>query len=363
MIETELQNRMFVASPRDRRRALLVLTALVALTLILALAAVMLIVPDDPSRRERLLRKSIEVFAHKKANVAALILFVAAFLAQLAYVARARRLERLIVDESGIRYRSPLPAGLQAVQPGWSLAWSAIGKASLRRSRLVRGPLAVELVLAPAGGGPERVLRPHQWVDPRDMQAPLVGLVEKHVAHFESNQEPPGFALERHPRTLAAITLIFALLAYAIADPLLGTETYAASPPLGINLVAGFVAALLAWRWLQAGAVPAPESAGVALLIGCVLVGALYPGLLRVNQLTDRDGLAAHPYALAPDLSLRPLERELPVLRFPRFADYWSHFPPGSLHEFRLRRGGLGFWQVDMAPVNEAMRAWYASRR
>ena len=119
------------------------------------------------------------------------------------------------------------------------------------------------------------------------MQTPLVGLVEAHVARLESSEKPPGFALERDPRTLAAMALIFALLAYAIADPLLGTETYAGSPPLGINLVAGCVAALLAWRWLQAGAVPAAESAGVALLIGCVLRGRS-SGLLRVNQLTDR---------------------------------------------------------------------------
>ena len=51
------------------------------------------------------------------------------------------------------------------------------------------------------------------------------------------------------------------------------------------------------------------------------------------------------------------------MLRFPRYADYWMHFAPGSLHEFRLRRGALDFWQVDMTPVNEAMRAWYAPGR
>jgi len=141
------------------------------------------------------------------------------------------------------------------------------------------------------------------------------------------------------------------------------TETYAGAPPLGINLAAALVAALLAWRWLLAGAVPSAESAGVALLLACALAAALYPGLLRVNQLTDRDGLALHRYALQPDLSLKPVEHGLPELRFSRYADYWAHFPRGSLHEFGLRHGGLGFYQVDMAPVNEDMRAWYASPR
>ena len=97
--------------------------------------------------------------------------------------------------------------------------------------------------------------------------------------------------------------------------------------------------------------------------LGCALAAALYPGLLRVNQLTDRGGLVSHRYALQADLSLKPVEDGLPVLRFPRYADYWAHFARGSLHEFALRRGGLGFYQVDMAPVNEDMRAWYRSAR
>lgn len=339
------------------------LLGLVALTLLLALAAVLLILPDDPSSRGRLLHKSLEVFTHKKSNAVVLALFVITILLQFGYMARARRLERLVVDDSGIRYLSPMPAPLQALQPGWSLSWSAIGKASLRRSRLARGPLSLELVLVPLAGRPQRILRPNQWVDPRDMQTPLVAWVRQHVAGFEAGESPVGFALEKNPRTLAATGLVFVLLAYAIADQLLGSETYARAAPFGINLAAGLVAALLAWRWLKASAVPATESAGVALLIGCVLAAALYPGLLRINQLTDRDGLAAHPYTLAADLSLRPLERDLPVLRFPRYADYWAHFTPGSRHEFHLRHGGLGFWQIDLAPVKADMRAWYASRR
>jgi hypothetical protein len=357
---------MFVASPRERRRAQLALLGVVALTLVLVAAALLVILPDDPTQRAGLLQKANAKFSENPGNIVTLIVLAVASLLQLGYLRRARRTERLILDDTGIRYQSPLPRALQALQPGWSISWSAVGKAYLRRTRLMRGPLALELVLVPLAHGAERRLRPHQWVDPRTMDSPLVRLAAAHLPQLRADamrDENAGFALERHPRTLAIVALLFALLAYAITDYLVATETYAGPPPLGINLAAALVVAVLAWRWLLAGAVPPAENAGLALLLGCALAAALYPGLLRVNQLTDRGGLVSHLYELRADLSLRPVEHGLPVLRFSRYADYWAHFPRGSLHEFELRRGGLGFYQVDMAPVNDAMRAWYTSPR
>ena len=47
-----------------------------------------------------------------------------------------------------------------------------------------------------------------------------------------------------------------------------------------------------------------------------------------------------------------PVDPNLPVLRFPRDADYWRQFKLGTTHQFELRKGGLGFYQVNMQPVH-----------
>ena len=42
---------MFVASPRERRRAQLALLGVVALTLVLVAIALLAVIPDDPAQR------------------------------------------------------------------------------------------------------------------------------------------------------------------------------------------------------------------------------------------------------------------------------------------------------------------------
>lgn len=74
-----------------------------------------------------------------------------------------------------------------------------------------------------------------------------------------------------------------------------------------------------------------------------------YPGLLRLNQLTDSVGRRPYAYILQADRSLRPVDPALPILRFAE--NYWERSVVGSKHTMYLRQGKLGFYQVDMEPV------------
>jgi hypothetical protein len=49
----------------------------------------------------------------------------------------------------------------------------------------------------------------------------------------------------------------------------------------------------------------------------------------------------------------------LPTLKFDEAREYWAHQEPGSLHAFLLRQGGLGFYQVEMAPIYAKTRKFY----
>lgn len=170
------------------------------------------------------------------------------------------------------------------------------------------------------------------------------------------------FALEKSGQALIAISMFFVLIAYAGVDFILSGETYAAAPPVVSFLMGGALVAAIGFPWLRRAAVPAAESLVIAVLLGVGFGAALYPGLLRINQLTDPAGLQVVRYVLQRDFSLVPEKEGLPVLRFTGFPEYWLQFSPGSVHEFQMRRGGLEFYQIDMAPVHEKTREFYRKR-
>ena len=365
----ELMPRRFAASKRERR-----VTAAVLFAILAVMAAVFfpLFAGTDWSRAwERLLSGSVPFF-----EIAGVILIGAA---HYWYSRRAAKLERLFLDEHGIRYQSALPA----VQPGWSHAWSQITAARIVIPRLAAHHNTVALVIDAAG---TRRRLAGMWVPATgEEQAPEPGipLFSSHATVFEriaddversalvqymrrmgvkvEMREGPrtGFALERNRASRAALALIFLLIGYAIVDFLVNSETYAVKPPAVLYVLAGAIALLACGMVLALNRVPQAESWGVSVVLGAAFAAALYPGLLRLNQITDAEGLKPQQYRLEEYVLLKPIDRELPDLAFLDYHEYWQQFPRGSQHEFLMRKGGLGFHQVDMGPVHERMREFY----
>jgi hypothetical protein len=386
----ELQNRFFMASPHAAGRAALwalVLFAIVAVATSLVLNRLIPLEEIDWGEVSRHAWKSVVQ------DTWDLVFFIAAVLvslAQLIYVKRARRLERVILTDTGIRYQSALPKALEFLLPEWSAKWNEITRAYFRKKTGVQGPGSIELVLVTYRGEVRRLL-PYLWVNPAEskeesavgalhkifsmkavelrlavLDSAVVQFVRGRLPRFEAESSWDKltfpYKLETNRRALVAIMLFSSLMAYGFTDFVINEETYAARPPYGFFALLGVIVALIAARWMRAGNVPYAERVGLAIVLGVTFGAALYPGLLRINQLTDRVGLESYLYQLQRDGSLAPLQAGPPDLIFPRYADYWSAFSVGSLHEFRLRKGGLGFYQVDMAPINEAMREYFLNQ-
>ena len=195
------------------------------------------------------------------------------------------------------------------------------------------------------------------------IESPVLRFMSAHVPRLELESSwgdmAAPLALEANARTLIALTILAALASYTLTDLVKNSETYATQPPYGWFAFGGLLVAILVTHWLRNGKIPLPESVVLGVLLGAIFGAALYPALLRVNQLTDAVGMGRYIYRLEADGSLAPLQAGPPTLSFPRFADYWASFKVGSVHEFNLRRGGLGFYQIDMAPVNKAMRRYF----
>ncbi len=309
---------------------------------------------------------------------------------------RASKYERLHLDQVGIRYASPLPKSLRALRPDWSLQWSQVREIrivvpkamfhpNLVTLEIDAGPVKRKLQALPWSGDAEgktagaesipwreRFFLGFRPASERDRtlrtveQSPLVRYAKEAGVKFTTGDAQgigSGFALEKHRHALVATVLVLSLLCYAVVDFAMNEEVYAVDPPLVLFAVAGAIAVLASMLWLVSAGVPRAETLGLSLLLGAAAAAALYPGLLRVNEATDDEGLRTYEYRLTEYVVFSPVDPNLPVLEFPGVADYWRQFKLGTMHSFELRKGGLGFYQVNMEPVHARMREYLAGRK
>lgn len=317
-------------------------------------------------------------------------LAIIASTAQMFYFVMAQHREKLVLDELGLRYVSPLPRALQFIMPSWSFQWSEIRRAEFKTNTLAQRPEFVTVAFH--AGLRKRTIRPYMWVDAANFQPPSwkkqVGLTrpkpeeviaevmnspvmqfleaQPHIklAPLRADQLRP-FALAKNPVALGFVAVFFIAGTYAFADALfLNTETYATQPPYPLYVAGGLTIALIGVWVMRAAAVPITESLVVAVLTGGAFGAALYPGLLRINELTDTAGLQSYEYEMIEPAYFVPEQEGSPELRFPeRHREFWAQYAPGSRHKFEMRKGGLGFYQIDMRPIYDRIRDYYEKKR
>jgi len=318
------------------------------------------------------------------------VLVIALTAVHLVYLLFIQRRERLVLTSTGIQRRSPMPEWVPFVRATWSLSWAQVRSATLRKGW---GGNSQMVMLEMVAGGQKYRLYPFYWVDPATHvvespwkqafralrpspeamaaqieEGPLVQYVTKALPHT-GIQRPESlfakpFAIEKNRTALTLTAVFFVLLAYAIVDGgFLLHETYALEPPFESLIIIGLMAMGIGMLWMLRSRVPFVESLVIALFTGAAAGAAAYPGLLRINALTDTEGLRPYDYELRSCTELRPHMAGLPVLAFPKYCDYWSQFKAGSVQVFELRRGGLNFYQLNMAPIEQRMRIYYRKQK
>ncbi len=385
-----LKNRALLAPELERAIPWAVALSAAALLVVTPLALYFLLGPGtDPALAGELMAKARASLRERPLELATLVGGLVLSPLPLLYVARARELERLVITAEGLEYVSPLPRALQFLKPSWTLRWTQVHRAALGSSGVAPGPQFARLVFDL--GLERRRLMPYSWVDPQTYQppsawsvreaqrrmqrdavlaelraSPLLAAVALHVPQFSVDWDTvsrPQFALEKNPWTLAAVIAFFALFVYALLDGLfLNPETYAEPPRYAAYAAAGAAAALALFGLLRRAGAPAGESVALALLTGAALGAALYPGLLRVNQLTDARGPQVYAYQHRGGGHFTPRQDGPPPLDLSRYAEYWAELRAGAGYTFELRRGGLGFYQLNLTPLYASMRAHHRER-
>ena len=156
--------------------------------------------------------------------------------------------------------------------------------------------------------------------------------------------------------------LFVGLVLYFILDMYFGFgEYYAGAVPWHLFAAAGVCGLGLAATMLHIAGHLSSQGKLIAMLFGAGAGMASYPFLLRVNAWTDPAGLQAYSYTLGSD-DTWVARADVPDLVFDIGSDYWNQFGPGDSKSFELRRGGLGFYQINMRPVYAEQRVFYESQ-
>lgn len=362
---------------RSPEGAVLILAVLVALPLVLLL----------PLRRE------IGGFYSSLGAPSATMVLIAAALAigavAVGLALRAAFVSRLVFDEAGVRFISGWPGWLGA-QLDWTVRWREIERVEALGG--MQHPLHRPIRIHAAG----RSLRlvPWEWLDPADATDVRLGrevlvhdgrgtgrlgidhktfermwsqtAVMRLLAERGHPCTPAGAAsptdVQSSPQAIALAAGMVGCIVYAIGEIYFWlNEYYAGPPPHAAFVVVGAIGAAIAWASFVPGLRRSTEARAIAVLFGFGVALASYPLILRVNAWTDRGGLRSYEYELGADDRWMPVASETPTLTFDLGSGYWRQFEPGARKSFRLRRGGLGIYQVDMAPIYAEQRAYYRS--
>lgn len=354
--------------PFERLFLALMLGLLVAMPLLF----VMRLSTEDPSAPARFFTRLL----HDPRVYLLPLVMMAAWYWQL----RQRQHEQLRLDEHGLQYTPPFRWWRQ---PAIRVRWADVTELELRPPQ--RGYPLMASRLHVHTGNQHYQLQPLQWyplaiswaqqrarqklqaMRRADVEAAFAAsavgqfLAAQGLSVRIATHPPAPFDLFRHRLCTVMVALIAVLLLYALLDgATLQQRTLEQSLwPLLIGIgVLSFPAPLLL---LLRSAVPRAEAIGVAALLAVAVGAAAYPGSLRVNQFSDWDGAETVSYRHQGNGHF--VADGYPAVTQEAFDPFWDQLPQDASYPLQLYRGSLGFWQLDEAPINDAMRAYYRRQR
>ncbi|HFD13174.1 MAG TPA: hypothetical protein ENJ32_12010 [Crenotrichaceae bacterium] len=306
-------------------------------------------------------------------------------LCYVVYAELAWRFERLELSELGIRYHSPLPDFLKFARPDWMLKWHQIKTLYLDLPIANDNAKMTRLVLDT--GIIRKKLLLNAWLDPfvvkkgESVKQDAFSLQSKQekdvltdsillafVNKYADKQSLPvqdkrdqSFSLENNPYSLITAIVFFLLVGYAVIDYAVIEAVYIDYSIFVLHGIAGGLLALCLFYLLMNKQVPVAESAFLGVLTGVAFACALYPGLLRINLVGAEDDVRIYRYQMTSERTFTPLDSAIPNVKMSRYHGYWSSFEVGSIHEFELTQGILGFWQLNLTPINHKVEKFYAS--
>jgi len=378
----ELVNSNFYFTKKEILSALLIFTILVAISILGIFAIIgwegVLEVIENYSPAEKLSEKWIDDRFDVLSDL--IVFFVILIILVIKWLA-AR--QRIYISKEGIYYRADLPGVLRWAYKDWQLKWCDIQTVELVSSRIFQQKVqrtvnivsgAKEQKIVPGfwkskeAHGKDKKWWPIKWhlKNENSMEGLLDSIIYKKMKEAGvsinltevEDHSTSGFALEKHPRTIAFMWGLAVLGLYIFIDGLAVPEAYPSLPGI-YNIVwvsLALVLVIFLINWLKSGKVPWGVSIGLGFLFLLVAYPSFYIVTLRINMLTDAEGLAPYRYRVEQGIRLVPERIDLPVITYFDYSEFWNQYLTGKIIEIELRHGGLGIWQFNLEKVQDAIR-------
>lgn len=204
------------------------------------------------------------------------------------------------------------------------------------RQRLREAPLVQSLAELPSVAGGI------SWADPESTPASGAG----------------GYNLLKHRGMALQLGLLVVVGSYALLDFFLLMEHQVLGhlPQLPF-LLGGTLAAVVCFHLGKDA--PGAERAGVGVLVVLAAVLAVQPGLKRYALLVAPEAQVISYQATAPGWFQHP---DYPAIdmRDGNLMEYWHSQPPQAGYDFHIHVTDLGYHLLDLRPLHEKTRAFYA---
>lgn len=169
------------------------------------------------------------------------------------------------------------------------------------------------------------------------------------------------FALEKNPHTVAYMILLSALVIYAAIDFVLFEEAFSKDPHthLPIFIVLALLLTFLSALYLIANKVPTGESLVLALLLGIVTVFTSPIIVLRINALSDSQGLFLHHYEVnvsKHNVTLLSHDSQIPDINYFAPNRYWQQHNARKDYPVYIRKGGLEIHQFNLTLIKDEIK-------
>lgn len=288
---------------------------------------------------------------------------------------------KLVFDEFGISYSNGLPLFMKRNDNDWHISWAEIQKVShadsFHSARQIMLPLQIKLL-----NGIIEVI-PIHWINPKEKGNTLMfsGFTFEQYKNnalikiFSEKElikvrEPiqlkiDGFDVTSSPITVFLTVVLGCSLFYIIFEFLAKPEFYIDSPPYKLIAILMSIAAVISFILMLLTDASALEKVSFALMITVAFGLVSHPLLLRINSFTDDKGLQTIDFVKSSIISWEPKEENslIPRVRFSyKSSEYWRQFEQDDVKQFQIRKGGLGFYQINMKPIYEEQRIFYHSR-
>lgn len=304
---------------------------------------------------------------------------------------------RIEINDLGIKYTSGMPSFLKRFSPDRDMSWIDIKTISFIK---LKHPSHQHLGFFSINTNEYKFkISPSEWIDQNNKikkesitwfdrifkqkeiaqrkvdESPLFKIFEERDLLIETPHEkyedPEWTDINSSPIGIAVFSVFVLSLIYFTTETYFTlSEYYAEKTPYIWFGVIGFLAVIPAFYILKQSKLKPKEIGIMAALVGFGVALVSYPMLLRVNQWTDDNGLRSYSYTLVekgrwmPDTMGLGDKYQMPELVFDlALSDYWNKFEINSTKEFELRKGGLGFYQVNMEPIYADQREFYEGKK